>query len=256
VGRRIELRHRVGSTNREGVALGQADAEDGTLVLAEEQTAGRGRLGRHWFSPPGMNIYASILLKKTLDGDRLSQWLSWLPLMAAVSAAEAIETVAGTNVRVKWPNDLLIDERKVAGILCESGTSARSGPFQVVGIGINVNSLASDFPDDVRKTATTIHQQTGQQIDRNRLLVHLLQDLEFCLEEYLSRGIEPITLAYQRRSATLGKTVKAILADGSEFIGLAREIGFDGSLTVVRRQSEGGPPSELSLRAADIIHLR
>jgi BirA family biotin operon repressor/biotin-[acetyl-CoA-carboxylase] ligase len=256
LGRRIELRDRVDSTNREGVALGQADVEHGTLVLADAQTAGRGRLGRHWFSPPGRNIYASIVVRRPVDGDRLSQWLSWLPLMAAVSVAEAIDTVAGTNISVKWPNDLLIDGRKVGGILCESGTSARSGSFQVVGIGININGMSSDFPHDVRETATTIRQETGRHIDRNRLLAHLLKELEFCMEDYLSRGVERIALAYQRRSATLGKTVKAVLADGSEFIGLAREIGSDGSLTVVRRPSGERPPSELRLRAADIMHLR
>ena len=97
LGRRIELRDRIDSTNREAMALGQADAEHGTLVLADSQTAGRGRLGREWFSPPGINLYASIVTRTTLDTQRLSQWLSWLPLMTALGTAGAIESAGAAS---------------------------------------------------------------------------------------------------------------------------------------------------------------
>ena len=145
-GRRIELRDQVGSTNREAVALAQAGAEQGTVVVAESQTEGRGRLSRQWFSPPDINLYCSIIIRKPANNDRLAEWLSWLPLMTALAAAESIESVASVSVSVKWPNDLLLGERKVGGILCESGTDAGSKPFQVIGIGFNLNGERNDFP--------------------------------------------------------------------------------------------------------------
>ena len=174
LGRRIELYDQIGSTNRQAFALAQADVEHGTVVVADSQTEGRGRLSRQWFSPPGVNLYCSIVIRKEIGADRMSEWLSWLPLIAALAAAESIETVAAASVAVKWPNDLLMAERKVGGILCESGTAARSGPFQIIGIGLNVNGDRNDFPQDLRELATTIRHETGRLINRNRLLAQLL----------------------------------------------------------------------------------
>ena len=149
LGRRIELYERLESTNREAVALGQAGVEHGTLVLADAQTAGRGRMARSWFSPPGVNLYGSLVIRTTIEAPHLAAWLSWLPLMAALAAAEGIEIVSGLPIAVKWPNDLLINERKLGGILCESGAPAGAGPFQVIGIGINVNGVPEDFPEEL-----------------------------------------------------------------------------------------------------------
>lgn len=258
LGRRIELRDQIGSTNREAVSLAQAGVEHGTVVLADSQSEGRGRLSRLWFSPPGVNLYCSIVIRKVIPADSLSEWLSWLPLTAASAAAEAIETVAATSVAVKWPNDLLITGRKVGGILCESGTNTRSGPFQVIGIGLNINGERSDFPDELRETATTIRHEAGSFIDRNRLLAQLLYELEGCLDEYTQRGFERLAVAYGRRCSTIGKTVKATLADGKELVGLAEAIGKDGSLTLVQRamSDEEQVLKVQQLRAADIVHLR
>lgn len=212
-------------------------------------------MARSWFSPPGVNLYASVVIRSTIDAQRLAAWLSWLPLMAALGAAEAIEIVGRVAVGVKWPNDLLIGERKVGGILCESVASAATGPFQVIGIGINVNGAREDFPDELRDIATTIGQEQGASIDRNRLLAHLLNELETCLEQFLSGGWESIALAYRRRCVTIGKTVKAILADGKQWIGVAEAIEQDGSLTVAQRSGSASPVVR-QLRAADIVHLR
>jgi BirA family transcriptional regulator, biotin operon repressor / biotin---[acetyl-CoA-carboxylase] ligase len=258
LGRRIELRDQIGSTNREAVSLAQAGVEHGTVVIADSQSEGRGRLSRLWFSPPGVNLYCSIVMRKAISAGRHSEWLSWLPLTAALAAAEAIETVAATSVAVKWPNDLLIAGRKIGGILCESGTNAPSGPFQVIGIGLNINGERNDFPDELRETATTIRHEVGSFIDRNRLLAQLLYELEACLDEYAQRGIERLALAYGRRCSTIGKTVKATLADGKELVGLAEAIGKDGSLILVQRAGSGDEraPKVQQLRAADIVHLR
>ena len=258
VGRRIELFDCLPSTNRKAVQLAQADVEHGTVVVAESQTAGRGRLSRTWFSPPGINLYCSIILRTARPPERLTEWLSWLPLVSALAAAEAIEQVSSIHVSVKWPNDLLISERKVGGILCESGTGARSDPFQIIGIGINVNGGQDDWPADLRDSATSIRQERNVLVDRNRLLAQLLLELEHCLDELAVHGTSRLALAYHQRCSTIGITVRATLASGEVIVGLAEGIGQDGSLRI--RPQTAHPHSEtpeiVTLRVADIIHLR
>ncbi len=258
LGRRIELFDCLPSTNREAVQLAQADVEHGTVVVAESQTAGRGRLSRTWFSPPGINLYCSIILRTARPPERLTEWLSWLPLVSALATAEAIEQVSSIHVSVKWPNDLLISERKVGGILCESGAGSRSDPFQIIGIGINVNGGQDDWPADLRDSATSIRQERKVLVDRNRLLAQLLLELEHCLDELAVHGTSRLALAYHQRCSTIGITVRATLAGGEVIVGLAEGIGQDGSLRI--RPQTAHPHSEtpeiVTLRVADIIHVR
>jgi len=258
LGRRIELFDSLPSTNREAVQLAEAEVEHGTVVAADSQTAGRGRLSRTWFSPPGANLYCSIILRAARPPERLTEWLSWLPLTSALAAAEAIEQVSSTHVSVKWPNDLLISERKVGGILCESGTDTRSDPFQIIGIGINVNLDHGDWPADLRDSATSIWQERKLVVDRNRLLAQLLLELEQCLDELVVHGTNRIALAYYQRCSTIGHTVQATLANGDVVVGLAERIGQDGSLRVRPQATQpgSGTPEVVHLRVADIIHVR
>lgn len=258
LGRRIELFDSLPSTNREAVQLAQADVEHGTVVIAESQTAGRGRLSRTWFSPPGVNLYCSIILRTARPPERLTEWLSWLPLVSALAAAEAIEQVSPIRISVKWPNDLLISERKAGGILCESGTGAGSDPFQIIGIGINVNGDEDDWPIDLRDSATSIWQERKMVVDRNRLLAQLLLELEHCLDELATHGTNRLALAYHQRCSTIGITVRATLAGGEVIVGLAEGIGQDGSLRI--RPQTAHPHSDtqeiVTLRVADILHVR
>ena len=258
LGRRIELFDSIPSTNREAVRLAQADVEHGTVVIADSQTAGRGRLSRVWFSPPGANLYCSIVLKATRPPERLMEWLSWLPLISALAAAEAIEAVSSLHVSVKWPNDLLISERKVGGILCESGTGAGSKPFQVIGIGLNVNVDQQDWPEELRESATSIWCAQGCVVDRNRLLAQLLLELEHCLDELALHGTRRLALAYGQRCSTIGHPIQATLASGDLVVGTAEYIGHDGSLCVRPQATQPGSekPEILHLRVADIIHLK
>ncbi|MDE3040563.1 MAG: biotin--[acetyl-CoA-carboxylase] ligase [Nitrospirota bacterium] len=258
LGRSIELFDCLSSTNREAVQLAQADVEHGTVVAADSQTAGRGRLSRTWFSPAGANLYCSIILRTIRPSNRLTEWLSWLPLISALAAAEAIEQVSSIHVSVKWPNDLLISERKVGGILCESGTGMRSGPFQIIGVGINVNVDHDDWPADLRDSATSIWQERKIVVDRNRLLAQLLLELEHCIDELALHGTNRLALAYFQRCSTIGQTIKATLANGEMLVGLAEGIGQDGSLRVRPQatQSGSGTPEVVHLRVADIIHVR
>ena len=232
--------------------------EHGTVVAADSQTAGRGRLSRTWFSPPSTNLYCSVILRTARPPERLTEWLSWLPLVTALAAAEAIEQVSSIHVSVKWPNDLLISERKVGGILCESGTGTRSGPFQIIGIGINVNGDHDDWPADLRNSATSIWQERKIIVDRNRLLAQLLLELEQCLDELTLHGMNRLASAYYQRCSTIGHTVRATLGNGDIVLGLAEGIGQDGSLRVQLQTTQpgSGSPEIISLRVADIIHVR
>ena len=258
VGRRIELFDCLPSTNREAVQLAQAEVEHGTVIVADSQTAGRGRLSRSWFSPAGANLYCSVVLRTARPPERLTEWLSWLPLISALAAAEAIEQVSSIHVSVKWPNDLLISERKVGGILCESGTGTRSGPFQIIGIGVNVNIDRNDWPADLRASATSIWEERKIVVDRNRLLAQLLHELEQCLDELALHGTNRLALAYHQRSATIGHRVQATLANGEILVGLAEGVGQDGSLRVQPQAAQpgSGTPEVVHLRVADIIHIR
>ncbi|HSL03284.1 MAG TPA: biotin--[acetyl-CoA-carboxylase] ligase [Nitrospiraceae bacterium] len=258
LGHRIELFDSLPSTNREAVHLAQAEVEHGTVVIADSQTTGRGRLSRTWFSPPGANLYCSIILRTTRPPERLTEWLSWLPLISALAAAEAIEQVSSVHVSVKWPNDLLISERKVGGILCESGTGTGSDLFQIIGIGINVNSDHDDWPADLRGSATSIWQERKIVVDRNRLLAQLLLELEQCLDELANHGTSRLALAYHQRCSTIGLRVQATLANGGVIVGLAEGIGQDGSLCLQPQSAQpgSGTPEVVHLRVADIIHVR
>ena len=258
LGRRIELFDALPSTNREAVQLAQAEVEHGTVVAADSQTAGRGRLSRAWFSPPGASLYCSVILRTARPPEHLTEWLSWLPLVSALAAAEAIEQVSSVHVSVKWPNDLLISERKVGGILCESGTGTGSAPFQIIGIGINVNSDHADWPDELRGSATSIWQERKIVVDRNRLLAQLLLELEECLDELANHGTSRLAMAYHRRCSTIGHRVQATLANGEVLVGLAEGIGQDGSLRLQPQPTQpgSGTPEIVHLRVADILHVR
>jgi BirA family transcriptional regulator, biotin operon repressor / biotin---[acetyl-CoA-carboxylase] ligase len=255
LGRRIELFEQISSTNQEAINLGQSGVEHGTVVIADRQTAGRGRLARTWFSPGSMNVYCSLVLRANLPANRLMEWLSWLPLITALSAAEAIESVTSAPVSLKWPNDLLMSGRKVGGVLCENVQASPSGPFQVIGIGINVNMKPEDFPAELRASATSVWNETHTIVDRNRLIAQLLLEMEQCIEELAGHGPQQLALAYQRRCSTVGQKVLASLADGSELTGYAESISKDGSLRIATR-SGTLRDTIVELRAADIVHLR
>jgi BirA family biotin operon repressor/biotin-[acetyl-CoA-carboxylase] ligase len=145
--------------------------------------------------------------------------------------------------------------RKVGGVLCENIQASRSGPFQVIGIGINVNMAPEDFPPQLRASATSLWNETHTVVDRNRLIAQLLLELEQCIEELTGHGPQQLALAYQRRCSTIGKKVRASLAAGVELTGYAESISQDGSLRI---STDSGTHRDrtVELRAADIVHLR
>ncbi len=240
------------------MSLAQAGAAHGTVVVAEHQSAGRGRHARTWFSPPGSNVYCSIIARGIGQGLSLSEWLSWVSLTSAIAVAEAVQGVASLPLSLKWPNDLLLHERKVGGILCESSRAPATDTIVVIGIGLNVNVSLESFPEELRPIATSILEVSRQPIDRNRLIAQLLFELEQSLGELRSYGPARLRHAYTTRCITLGRRVRVLLGGEQELLGTAETISADGALQV--RPLSPSPDSQssplINVRAADVIHLR
>ena len=256
LGRSLHLHHELPSTNKEAMALAQSGAPHGTTVLAESQSAGRGRQGRIWFSPPGVNLYSSVLVRGCGTKLQLSEWLSWVPLVSAVAVAESVFRTTSISLALKWPNDLLLNTRKVGGILCESLLTTHPDPAIVIGIGLNVNAPQVSLPDELQSIATSLSEVTQAPIDRNRLMAQLLLELEQCLDELRSNGASRLCHAYGTRCVTLGRPVRAIFPHGQEVTGTAESLSRDGALQL-RPFSPGERLTPLvEIRAADIIHLR
>ena len=250
-GRTLHVHEAVASTNSLAATLAQEGAPHGTVIVADTQTAGRGRLGRQWHSPPGKNLYCSILLRTTPAHEQQTPWLSWAPLIAALAVGRAVQTVAGLKSSVKWPNDILAGERKLGGILCESGSLGTAQAFVVVGIGMNVNIRRDEFPDELRDLVTSVASETGQPFDRAALLAALLLELETRCDTFLSGHRGDILKEYMLRCATIGRRVRVELAHGDAMQGTAKSVQPDGSLRVARDDG-----TTMDVRAGDVIHLR
>ncbi len=252
-GRTLHVLQETTSTNHEAMKLAQQGAQDGAVLVAETQTAGKGRLGRSWYSPPGDNLYCSVILRNQAADD-LAGWLSMIPLLSAVAVARAVQLVADLKPSLKWPNDILLGDRKLGGLLCESSLSGPSTTFVVVGIGLNVNGSRAGFPENIRETATSIAAETGRQCDRASLLASILLELERYSETLLTSPPETFLSEYARICATLGRSVRVSLSEGQTIDGLADSIAPDGSLRILREPASGGGLVEV--RAGDIVHLR
>ena len=215
------------STNLVLKQLAHEGAEDGTVVVADRQGTGRGRMERPFFSPPGKGIWVSILLRPTF----LPQDAPKCTLMAAVAVARAMEHF-GLRAAIKWPNDILHEGRKLVGILTEMSAEMDRVNYVVIGIGINVNIARKDFPEDLRDTATSLMQMKGEPLPRVAFLQELLRALDALYREVQSNGFAPILAAWRTYAATLGQTVRVIGPAGEEFEGVAADIDADGALFV------------------------
>ena len=192
----------LNSTNTFALELAKNPISQGTVVLADSQTAGRGRLQRSWFSPKGANIYGSLVFSFNSP----IQTIGWVPLMAGIAIAQAIEDHVEIGITLKWPNDILIDERKVGGILCESFKRNSTETCVVIGFGINVNLSEAAFPKDLKLIATSLQIQSQHALDRHHLLKSIITTLEQGWEALISQGPQACQLAYSSRCSTLGKT--------------------------------------------------
>jgi BirA family biotin operon repressor/biotin-[acetyl-CoA-carboxylase] ligase len=216
----------AGSTNDLALQLAEQGAEEGTLILAEEQTQGRGRLGRSWFSEKHAGIYASLVLRPRLKPHHAAI----LTLAAAVAASEAIECVSGLNADIKWPNDLLVNERKCCGILSEMQAQSDSIRHVILGIGINVNH--SVFPENLREQASSLFLEGKRRYSRLELLCTVLKSFE-ALYDAVQTGNEAAIVErwIQRSSFASGKAVTIDLG-GKPISGVTAGLGETGTLKV------------------------
>ncbi|HET7343984.1 MAG TPA: biotin--[acetyl-CoA-carboxylase] ligase [Methylomirabilota bacterium] len=210
---------RVDSTQVVAFKLAAEGAADRTVVLAESQAGGRGRRGRAWHDEPGASLLASIILRPRLEPSRLAT----LSLTAAVAVAEALAAVAGLAPRLKWPNDVLVDGYKVAGILLESRLQA--APLVVLGIGVNVRQAT--FPPDIAARATSLRLATGRDITRDAVLTAVLDSLDRWRARLEREGFEPVRARWRALADTLGRPVSV---DGVS--GVAVDVDDDGALLV------------------------
>jgi BirA family biotin operon repressor/biotin-[acetyl-CoA-carboxylase] ligase len=221
----------VGSTNDVAATLAGGSASDGAVVVADAQTAGRGRLGRTWFSPPGSGLYVSIvlLLPGQAPADRRRRARQLLTLSAGVALAEAIERASGLRVDVKWPNDLQIGRRKLAGILAES-TGSGGADAVVLGYGINVHQTAC--PPDLRERATSLESELGRPVDRARLFAESLMAVDRRYDALLQGRFDAILDAWRARApASIGARVAWTGGSGSS-VGVTAGIDDEGALLV------------------------
>lgn len=230
-GRRLIAVATTGSTNDLASDAARGGASEGTVVIAEAQTAGRGRLGRAWQSEPGINLYMSVLLRPELgpaEAPRLS-------LLAGVAVAEALEA-EGLEVSIKWPNDILVGRRKIAGILTEMEAEADRVRAVVVGIGVNLNSTEDDFLPELRDKATSVLIESGHRADRPAFAARLLGSFERHYRDFSRQGLAAVVADWNRRSCLDGQRVRVTQA-GATVEGLCVGIDSDGALLV--KQGDG-----------------
>ena len=236
VGRRLLYYPELSSTMDEAGKLGEGDTEEGAVVVAEVQSAGRGRQGRSWVSQPG-NLLVSVLFRPSLDA------LPFISIIGGIAAARAVRKVTGLEANIKWPNDLLIGGRKVAGILAESAIAGDTVWYAVLGVGMNV-SLDTDQTEEIATFATSINAAAGHEVPREDLLRQFLMDLD-ALYLALAQGISPIE-EWQGLLSTTGQRLMATWGNDT-YNGVAE--GTDPMGNLLLRQDDG---SLLTLTAGDV----
>jgi len=225
VGRNVVYRQSVTSTNDLARALAAQGAPEGTLVLAEEQTAGRGRLGRTWLAPQGTSLLLSLIFRPALRPAQAFR----LAMLCSLAAARAMETMTALPIHLKWPNDLVLRGQKLGGVLSESSLTGERLDFVIVGLGLNVNLDVSTLPE-IAATATSLSAALGRPVARLPLLQRLLQEVEAGYGD-VAQG-EALRAAWAARLSTLGQMVR--VTGGTEDEGLAEGVDADGALLLRR----------------------
>ncbi|MEK9629091.1 MAG: biotin--[acetyl-CoA-carboxylase] ligase [Nitrospinota bacterium] len=218
------------STNAEiARALLDSPNEEGLIVIADSQTGGKGRLGRVWHSEPGMGIYFSTLIRPNLPPEKMPL----ITLMAGLATLNAVNEFTPQPALLKWPNDLLLNGKKIAGILCENHSTER--PAVIIGIGINVNH--SQFPPEIKNIASSLKLESGRNIDRTSLIKHLVTQLDLQYEELQNNRVENIIRNWSLNTDLFGKTIT--LKKGKQSIsGIALRLDALGRLVIVNESGE------------------
>lgn len=233
IGKNFYLFEEIDSTNDLAWTLALEDEEEGTVVIANAQRKGKGRRGRHWFSPSGVNLYVTFILRPCISPQKAPQ----LSLVSALAAAKAIEKIAGIKPEIKWPNDILIQRKKVAGILLEMKSHEDKVDFILAGIGVNINVGKDEFPGEIKDLATSLRIATGKFIPRLKFGKFLFQEMDSCYRIYLSQGLSSILLAWKNYSEIWGKKVEIFTPKGYT-TGLALDVDQEGALLLLKEKGE------------------
>jgi BirA family transcriptional regulator, biotin operon repressor / biotin---[acetyl-CoA-carboxylase] ligase len=229
MGKSIHYFNTIDSTNSVAYQLALDGAKEGEVVIAESQEKGRGRLGRQWVSPPSLNLYLSVILRPDIPPHRASL----ITLLAAVATAEAIEKYSGLKPSIKWPNDLLLGKRKVAGLLNEIHSETDHVHFVILGMGVNLNMDEKGFPRAIRVKATSLKREMGRSVSRRAFAVLLLEELERWYERFLKER-DPVLKAWRDRARIQGRRVR-VTSFGEVLIGRAVDIDSDGALILTTK---------------------
>lgn len=233
VGRRLEYFKTTVSTNADAFRLSEGGAVEGTVVLADSQSGGKGRRGRVWASPAGVNLYCSVVLRPAIMPHEAPQ----LTFLSAVAAARAIEQTTKLVPEIKWPNDLLVSGKKVAGLLNEMSAETDGINFVILGIGVNLNMTSDQFPDDLRQPATSLLLESGVPVDRSRFAGTMLNELDRLYSDFLAHGFGPVREEWQRRCNASGRQV-LVSDSGTECTG-GHFIGIDSDGALLLRSEDG-----------------
>jgi BirA family biotin operon repressor/biotin-[acetyl-CoA-carboxylase] ligase len=225
MGKKIQLLHEVASTNTLAMELAADGTPEGTVVVAETQTGGRGRLGRKWISPKG-NLYLSVVLRPNMPMHKAPL----ITLMGAVAVAAAIRKTCGLEAGIKWPNDILIAGKKVSGLLTEMSAEQDRIRHIVLGIGVDVNMEMGELPPEVRGLTTTLAAEAGSKIDRTTLLQQILRDLENWYQQVLSDEVKVLE-EWIKLNMTIGGRI-IVSGAGETLEGLAQGVDHEGRLIV------------------------
>ncbi|HZX95740.1 MAG TPA: biotin--[acetyl-CoA-carboxylase] ligase [Myxococcales bacterium] len=246
MGRSIHHFEELESTNDEAHRLAEAGALHGEVVIAEVQTKGRGRRGRSWIAPPGKSLAMSVILRPSLPPSRAPE----ITLLAAVALAEAARELGAHATRIKWPNDLEVRGRKLAGLLTELHADADRVRHAVLGIGLNVTLQPGDLPAELRAVATSLLIETGERQPRPMVCARILEHLEEWLSLHETEGFAPVAERWRELSSTLGHRVR-VATEGATIEGDAVDLAEDGALLV---REAGG--ALVRVVAGDVEHCR
>lgn len=227
IGREIRVFNETTSTNDVAARLARGGAAEGAVIFAESQSKGRGRLGRAWLSPAGKGLWFTVLLRPKISPQAATQ----LTIAAATALSRAITQQTGIVPDIKWPNDLLIGGRKIAGILTEMTAELDKLKEVLLGIGMDVNLETSDFPPELRKIATSLRIESGQPVNRAELAVAVLRELDYDYEAVTRGNFEMLADQWQHRCITLGRNVSIHLGNRT-IRGRAESLDEDGALLI------------------------
>lgn len=233
IGRNLVCHDTTASTNADAFRLAEEGAGEGTTVVADSQSAGKGRRGRHWVSPAGVNLYCSVVLRP----DILPYEAPQLTFLSSVAVARAIRQETGLAAEIKWPNDVLLQGKKVAGLLNEMSAETDGINFVILGVGVNLNMSREQFPDDLRAPATSLLLEHGKAVPRAGFTARLLNELDRLYNEFLNHGFGPVRREWQECCNAAGREI--VVSD--QGLETARGIfdGIDGDGALLLRLPDG-----------------